>query len=107
MEINPRHPLIKELLRRVQDDPSDPAAKDIAVMMFRTATLRSGFMLKDTADFAESVELMMKKTLGIPLEDQAEEEEEIEEEETKSEDNEVDAEKDDDEDDDSAAHEEL
>jgi hypothetical protein len=27
-------------------------------------------MLKDTADFAESVELMMKKTLGIPLEDQ-------------------------------------
>jgi hypothetical protein len=27
-------------------------------------------MLKDTADFAESVELMMKKTLGIPLEEQ-------------------------------------
>jgi hypothetical protein len=27
-------------------------------------------MLKDTADFAESVELMMKKTLSIPLEEQ-------------------------------------
>jgi hypothetical protein len=27
-------------------------------------------MLKDTADFAESVELMMRKTLGIPLEEQ-------------------------------------
>lgn len=110
LEINPRHPLIKELLRRVDDDPSDPTAKDIALIMFRTATLRSGFMLKDTADFAESVELMMKKTLGIPLEEQPEEEEEVEEEE-KSEDKEVDAEKDedddDDEDDDSAAHEEL
>ncbi|XP_023724399.2 endoplasmin-like, partial [Cryptotermes secundus] len=70
LEINPRHPLIKELLRRVEDDPSDSAAKDIALMMFRTATLRSGFMLRDTADFAESVELMMKKTLGIPLEEQ-------------------------------------
>lgn len=109
LEINPRHPLIKELLRRVQDDASDPSAKDIAVMMFRTATLRSGFMLKDTADFAESVEIMMRKTLGVPLEEQAEEEEvdDEEEEETKSEDNEVDAEKEDDEDDDTPAHEEL
>ncbi|XP_023718931.2 endoplasmin [Cryptotermes secundus] len=110
LEINPRHPLIKELLRRVEDDPSDSAAKDIALMMFRTATLRSGFMLRDTADFAESVELMMKKTLGIPLEEQPEEEDEIEEE-AKSEDNEVHADKDEDddeeEDDDSAAHEEL
>jgi len=35
-----------------------------------SATLRSGYMLKDTADFAESVELMMKKTLGVPLEEQ-------------------------------------
>jgi heat shock protein beta len=110
LEVNPRHPLIKELLRRVQDDTSDPTAKDIAVMMFRTATLRSGFMLKDTADFAESVEIMMRKTLGVPLEEQAEEEEvdeeEEEEEDTKYDDNEVDAEKDD-EDDDTPAHEEL
>ena len=40
LEINPRHPLIKELLRRVEDNPADPVAKDIAVMMFNTATLR-------------------------------------------------------------------
>nr|CAD7425264.1 unnamed protein product [Timema monikensis] len=79
LEINPRHPLIKELLRRVEDDPNDPQAKDIAVMMFRTATLRSGYMLKDTADFAESVEAMMRKTLGISIEEQAEEEEQDDE----------------------------
>ena len=36
LEINPRHPLIKELLRRVEDNPSDPTAKEIAVMIFRT-----------------------------------------------------------------------
>ncbi|KAJ9601674.1 hypothetical protein L9F63_000207, partial [Diploptera punctata] len=36
LEINPRHPLIKELLRRVEDDSNDPIAKEIAVMMFRT-----------------------------------------------------------------------
>ena len=40
LEINPRHPLIKELLRRVEDNPADASAKDMAVMMFNTATLR-------------------------------------------------------------------
>lgn len=39
LEINPRHPLIKDLLRRVQDDASDQKAKDIAVMLFRTGNL--------------------------------------------------------------------
>lgn len=36
LEINPRHPLIKDLLRRVQDDADDQKAKDIAIMLFRT-----------------------------------------------------------------------
>ena len=40
LEINPRHPLIKELLRRVEDNPEDKTAKDMATMMFNTATLR-------------------------------------------------------------------
>ena len=46
LEINPRHPLIKELLRRVEDNPEDASAKEMALMMFNTATLRSGYMLK-------------------------------------------------------------
>ena len=46
MEINPRHPLIKELLRRVEDNPEDAVAKDMSLMMFQTATLRSGYMVK-------------------------------------------------------------
>ncbi|KAI4503610.1 hypothetical protein M0802_001013 [Mischocyttarus mexicanus] len=75
LEINPRHPLIRELLRRTQVDPSDQTAKDIAVMMFRTATLRSGYMLKETASFADSVEQLMRKTLGISLDEIPEEEE--------------------------------
>lgn len=78
LEINPRHPLIKELLRRTQADPADQTAKDIAVMMFRTATLRSGYMLKETASFADSVEQLMRKTLGIPLDEVPDEEESVE-----------------------------
>merc|ERR1712045_1080991 len=82
LEINPRHPLIKELLRRVEDNPADPVAKDIAVMMFNTATLRSGFPLRDTpSNFAEAIETMMRKTLGVDLDEQVEEEEEITDEE--------------------------
>merc|ERR1719422_1778854 len=60
LEINPRHPLIKELLRRVEDNPEDKTAKEMATMMFNTATLRSGFSLKDTVNFAESIEKMMR-----------------------------------------------
>lgn len=74
VEINPRHPLIKELNRRVEDNPEDSKAKEIALMMFRTATLRSGYMLQDTAEFAQSVEVMMRQTLGIPEDEQVEEE---------------------------------
>ncbi|XP_055849038.1 endoplasmin [Episyrphus balteatus] len=72
LEINPRHPLIRELLRRVEADEADETAKEMATMMFRTATLRSGFMLQETADFADSVERMMRQTLGVPLDEQPE-----------------------------------
>lgn len=75
LEINPRHPLIRELLRRVEQDQSDQTAKDMATMMFRTATLRSGYMLRDTQSFADSVEQLMRKTLGIPVDEVPEEEE--------------------------------
>jgi len=72
LEINPRHPLIRELLRRVEADEADETAKEMATMMFRTATLRSGFMLQETADFADSVEKMMRQTLGVPLDEMPE-----------------------------------
>jgi len=79
LEINPRHPLIKELLKRVDDGDKSEATVGIAKMMFRTATLRSGYMLKDTVDFAQSVEEMLRKTLGVPLDEPVEAEPEIEE----------------------------
>uniref|UniRef100_A0A8D8UUT7 Endoplasmin n=1 Tax=Cacopsylla melanoneura TaxID=428564 RepID=A0A8D8UUT7_9HEMI len=83
MEVNPRHPLIKELYRRVKDDAEDVKAKEIATMMFQTATLRSGFMLQDSADFAKHVEAMMRQTLGISVDEKVEEDDDddVEEEE--------------------------
>jgi heat shock protein beta len=77
LDVNPRHPLIKELLRRVEDNPDDAVAKDMALMMFNTATLRSGYMLKDTVAFANHIESMMRQTLNIDKDEEVEEEEEI------------------------------
>ncbi|XP_016950265.1 endoplasmin [Drosophila biarmipes] len=78
LEINPRHPLMRELLRRVEADEADDTAKDMAVMMFRTATLRSGYMLQETSQFADSIEQMMRQTLGVSQDEQVEIDEEEE-----------------------------
>ena len=43
MEINPRHPLIKELLRRVEDNPDDSVAKVKNLSLFTIRILFSLF----------------------------------------------------------------
>uniref|UniRef100_A0A336LUV9 CSON002533 protein n=1 Tax=Culicoides sonorensis TaxID=179676 RepID=A0A336LUV9_CULSO len=74
LEINPRHPVMRNLLNRIEADPDDPTAKETALMLFRTATLRSGYMLQETADFADSIDKMMRQTLGVDLNEEPEEE---------------------------------
>lgn len=64
------------MLRRVENDDSK-SAEDIALMLFRTATLRSGFMLHESEEFANSVDQMMRKTLGIENEEIEDEIEEV------------------------------
>merc|ERR1711872_8975 len=80
----PRPRICREIIiltRRREDNPADVSAKDMAVMMFNTATLRSGYPLKDTVNFAEHIETMMRKTLGVDVDEAIEEEEEITDEE--------------------------
>jgi len=78
LEINPRHPLIKELNHRVQKDKSETTTKDLANVLFETATLRSGFALSETASFAERIERMLRLSLDVPLDAKVEEEPEPE-----------------------------
>ncbi|CAH0749380.1 unnamed protein product [Diatraea saccharalis] len=68
LEVNPRHPVVRELLRRVREDPDDPAAVAAAHTLYRTAALRSGYMLQEgqAIEFAESVEGMLQQSLGLP-----------------------------------------
>ena len=84
MEVNVYHPLIKELHKRVGANKDDQTAKDLARVMFETATMRSGFAIKDSADFAGRIERMLRLSMGVDLDakvDLPEEEEESAEEE--------------------------
>jgi hypothetical protein len=42
--------------------------------MIEAATLRSGYDLKDSAGFADRVELMLRRAMGISLDEKVEEE---------------------------------
>jgi len=78
LEVNPRHPLVKELKRRVETAKDDQTTKDLAVVLFETATLRSGFFLPDTSEFAGRVERMLRLSMDIPLDEKVDEEPEEE-----------------------------
>ncbi|CAH0626891.1 unnamed protein product [Chrysodeixis includens] len=81
LEINPRHPLILELLRRVQDEPEHPDTLRAADTLYRTAAIRSGYMLQEgqAVEFAEAVESMLQQTLGVPADALPEDEDEADE----------------------------
>ena len=65
--MNPRHPLIKELLRRVESEETDKTTSDLARVLFETAVLRSGYALGDSSDFAGRIERMLRLSLGVDL----------------------------------------
>ncbi|XP_067284807.1 endoplasmin [Pseudorasbora parva] len=81
LEINPKHPLIKEMLRRVKEDGEDQTAADLAVVLFETATLRSGYQLSDTKAYGDRIERMLRLSMNVDLDAQVEEEPEEEPEE--------------------------
>uniref|UniRef100_A0A8C7XPZ3 Endoplasmin n=1 Tax=Oryzias sinensis TaxID=183150 RepID=A0A8C7XPZ3_9TELE len=70
LEINPKHPLIKQMLGRVNDDAEDQTASDLAVVLFETATLRSGYQLADTKAYGDRIERMLRLSMNVPLDEQ-------------------------------------
>lgn len=79
LEINPGHPLIKELLKLVEEDAASTKADDLANLMFEAATIRSGYELKDTAGFADRIESMMRSALNISPDEKVDEEPDFDE----------------------------
>jgi heat shock protein 90kDa beta len=68
MEINPHHPIVKALLERVSntnENGPDDSAKDLAMLMYETAAIQSGFDLEDTNEFARRIHRVLKMGLSI------------------------------------------
>jgi len=69
MEVNPSHPIIKELRTRISADKNDKTVKDLVHLLFETALLSSGFNLEEPSGFAARIHRMIK--LGLSIEDNA------------------------------------
>jgi len=79
LEINPGHPLIKELLKRVEENSSDKKAEELVNLMFEAATLRSGYELKDMAGFADRIESMLRSAMDISADEKVDDEPDFDE----------------------------
>ncbi|XP_047328981.1 endoplasmin homolog [Impatiens glandulifera] len=76
LEINPRHPIIKELKERVAKDPEDESVKETAQLVYQTALMESGFVLSDSKEFASRIYNSVKSSLDISPDATVDEEEE-------------------------------
>jgi heat shock protein beta len=65
LEINPRHPLIRELRSRWEDNPDDSQLKKNAKLLYESCLMESGFLLDDTKSHNEAVMHLLGSALGI------------------------------------------
>ena len=75
MELNPSHPIVIELKKKIDADKSDKTVKDLVWLLFDTSLLTSGFTLDDSTFFANRIHRMIK--LGLSIDDDHIEEEDI------------------------------
>jgi heat shock protein beta len=81
LEINPKHSIILELNRRIQDPSlsSSPEeailSQDVAELLYDSASLQSGFTVEDSAAFGARIFKLMKLSLDLSLEDEFADEE--------------------------------
>jgi len=74
MEINPFHPIVKELLTKSAASPDDAQIVDLANLMYDTALLQSGFSMKDPTEFASRIHRVLAAGLNVDPEAVAEQE---------------------------------
>merc|ERR1712178_158284 len=69
MELNPAHPIMKELKAKSSADKSDKTVKDLVWLLFDSSLLTSGFNLDEPTQFAGRIHRMIKLGLSIDEDD--------------------------------------
>merc|ERR1711865_428505 len=65
MEINPRHPIVVELLKRTTESPDDDSTTDLAWLLHDTALLNSGFPVSDAKAFSKRMYRTLQQGLSL------------------------------------------
>jgi len=65
LEINPHHPIIKELKTKSEATPDDKGLEDLAHIIYDAATVSSGFTVADTKEFAHRLHKVVSLALGV------------------------------------------
>ena len=75
LDINPHHPVIKELLDRVKqsDGSPDDDTAEIAHLIWHAALLNSGFIIEDPSEINNPVQNLIKMGLGLKRDAKVEE----------------------------------
>merc|ERR1712118_572178 len=67
LEINPDHPVIYEIYKKVKADAEDASAKQTAGLLTQAAILSSGYRLEDPSQIIASVQKLLKSRRNVDL----------------------------------------
>jgi len=65
LEINPKHPVIKQLLAIVKAEQIKEETENIARVLLDSATIASGFTVKDNAHVSKRLNALVSQSLGL------------------------------------------
>jgi molecular chaperone HtpG len=77
LEINPSHPIIRDLKEKLKDEESKKIAGDLVNLLFETSLINCGFVLDTPADFTNRIFNIIGLGLGIEPEETGNNEENL------------------------------